>query len=259
MRLSCSGSGPLVVKLAGVAGGVGLYREEMDHAVAEGYRVAGLDTSGDRRDDPAPFPLTWDSLAGEVAEAVGRLGDRAVLWGTSFGSVLALATAARHPERVSGLLLCHPPHPGRPPRVHAALHGWLVRRPSAERRAVAAFRVAFVVLNGWELVTPSVLARLPALARESRRAATPGSTILRKLDLLWNHDAGLPPLDASIPTTVVAGRWDGIAPFSGARDLVKRLPGARLRELSFSGHAGAYSRPRAYQRIVAEELHSVAG
>jgi pimeloyl-ACP methyl ester carboxylesterase len=34
---------------------------------------------------------------------------RAVLWGTSFGSLVALATAARHPERVSGLLLSHPP------------------------------------------------------------------------------------------------------------------------------------------------------
>jgi len=259
MRLACRGSGPLVVKLAGAAGGVGLYREEMDHAVAEGFRVAGLDTTGDRSDDPAPSPLTWDSLAGEVAEAVVRLGGRAILWGTSFGSVLALATAARHPERVSGLLLCHPPYPGRPPRVHAALHGWLVRRPAAERRASAAFRAAFVVLNGWELAAPGVLARLPALARESRRAATPGSTILRKLDLLWNHDAGLPPPRASIPTTIVAGRWDGIAPLSGARDLVKKLPGARLREMAFSGHAGAYSRPRTYHRIVAEELHSVSG
>jgi pimeloyl-ACP methyl ester carboxylesterase len=226
----------------------------MGHAVSRGFRVAGLDTTGDRRDDPAPAPPTWESLSGEVAGAVERLGGPAVLWGTSFGCVLALATAARHPERVSGLLLCYPPLPGRVPRLHAALHGWLLKRPALERRAMASFRVAFVVLNGWELVTPGVLVRLPALARESWRAATPGTTILRKLDLLWNHDVGLPSPDAPIPTVVVAGRWDGIAPFSGARDLVERLPGARLRELPFSGHAGAYSRPRTYHRIVVEEL-----
>jgi len=129
MRLSSWGRGPLVVKLSGIAGGVWLYREEMVAAVRAGFRVLALDTTGDRRDDPATAPLGWDSLTEEVVTTIDRHGGHAVLWGTSFGSILAMATAARHPDRVAGLLLCHPPDPRRPPPLHRTFLRWLRSRP----------------------------------------------------------------------------------------------------------------------------------
>ena len=46
MKLSAAGDGPIVVKIAGVAGGVHLYREEMDGVANAGYRVAALDYGG---------------------------------------------------------------------------------------------------------------------------------------------------------------------------------------------------------------------
>ena len=132
MRLRVAGVGPPVVKLAGAAGGVGLYREEVDRARTAGFRVAELDLTGDRRDDPAPGPVTWDSLAGEVVQALDDMeSTRAVLWGTSFGALVGLATAARRPERVRGLLLCAPPAPGWRPRLPLAAlrHAETRRRP----------------------------------------------------------------------------------------------------------------------------------
>src|SRR5262249_23200836 len=60
------GGGPLVVKLAGLAGGVGLLQAQAERVAREGFRVALLDTGGDRADDPAPGPIGWDFLAGEV-------------------------------------------------------------------------------------------------------------------------------------------------------------------------------------------------
>jgi pimeloyl-ACP methyl ester carboxylesterase len=254
MRLSSWGRGPLVVKLAGIAGGVWLYREEMVAAVGAGFRVLALDTTGDRSDDPATAPLGWDSLTDEVVRAVDRHGERAVLWGTSFGSVLATATAARHPDRVSGLLLCHPPDPGCPPPFHRTFFRWLKSRPQPERIAASIFRAAFVALNGWEILAPKTLVRLPELAREARTAQTPGSTVLQKLSLLFEEDPGLPPASAPIPAAIIAGRWDSITTPAAARAIAHRLPGARLHWLSFSGHAGAYSRAATYKRIAIEEL-----
>jgi len=246
------------VKLSGIAGGVWLYREEMVAAVRAGFRVLVLDTTGDRRDDPATAPLGWDSLTGEVVRAIDRHGERALLWGTSFGSVLAMATAARHPDRVAGLLLCHPPDPLRPPPFHRAFLSWLRSRPHPERIAASTFRAAFVVLNGWELLAPKTLSRLPRLAREALTARTPGSTVIRKLELLFEDDPGLPPAAAAIPAAIIAGRWDAVATPGAARAMADRLPDARLHWLAFSGHAGAYSRAKAYKRIAINELHRLS-
>ena len=254
MRLSSWGRGPLVVKLSGIAGGVWLYREEMVAAVRAGFRVLALDTTGDRSDDPATAPLDWDSLTDEVVRAIVRHGERAVLWGTSFGSVLAMATAARHPDRVAGLLLCHPPAPGHPPPLRRAFLRWLRSRPHPERFAASAFRAAFVAFNGWEILAPKTLARLPMLAREVLTARTPGSTMIQKLELLFESDPGPPPPSSAIPSAIIAGRWDAFATPRAARALANQLPSARLHWLSFSGHAGAYSRPNTYTRIAIKEL-----
>ena len=53
---------------------------------------------------------------------------------------------------------------------------------------------------------------------------------------------------------MIAGVWDLVAPLSGARRLAARIPGAKLQILGFSGHAGAYARPRAHHDAVLEAL-----
>jgi pimeloyl-ACP methyl ester carboxylesterase len=260
MRLRERGGGPLVVKLAGIAGGTGLYEEEMAAAAAAGFRVAALDTTGDRADDPAPGPITWDALAADVGRGLDALGsERGVLWGTSFGSLVALAFAARSPERVAGLLLCHPPEPGRLPRPQAAAIRWAAARKDPERAARALFAVGFNLLMSWEGVYPSTLLRVPGLLRASREAATPARTLLEKLKLLDGDAPGLPAPEARIPVSIVAGTWDTLAPLSGAKRLAASIPGARLAAMRFSGHSGAYSRPRAYSRLMVRELKSLAG
>jgi pimeloyl-ACP methyl ester carboxylesterase len=255
MRLSVRGDGPLVVKLAGTAGGTGLYDEEMAAAAAAGFRVAALDTTGDRSDDPAPAGITWDALAGDVARGLEDLGAaRAILWGTSFGSLVALAAASRRPESVSGLLLCRPPEPRGLPRFQTAAIRWALGRRDPARSARFLFVAGFNLLVAWEGLYPTTLVRLPALLRASREAATPASTFLAKLRLLLDESPGLPPAEARIPAAILAGAWDTVAPVAGARRLAASIPGARVSVLRFSGHSGAYSRPRAYSAQVVAAL-----
>lgn len=258
MKLQVSGEGPLVMKIPGLAGGVELYHEEMKAAVAAGYRVAALETSGDRADDPAPGPLTWDSLAGEVFEALDRLrAQRAILWGSSFGCLLAVVSAERAPGRVAGLLLCSPPY-GRMPRFCERALRWAFARPRAELSTRLLLGLATVVVSGWEVLAPTALVRLPWLALASRRAATPHVTYHDKLKLLAD---GVPPLPSpadAVPVSILSGAWDLLAPSRGARLLAQRL-GARLRLFGFAGHAVAWSRPASYKRAVVEELNWLNG
>jgi len=255
MRLDDAGTGPLVLKLPGLAGGVGLQAEEVGRARAGGFRVAGLDTSGDRADDPVPGPLSWESLGAEVCAALDRLGaPRAVLWGTSFGCLICLAAAAAHPERVTGLLLCSPPDPRWRPRLYRALLEHAARRARPARAATVCFRAGFALLNGWEFVNPLALARTPALARAALEARTPATTIHDKLRLLFGAGADLPLPASPPPCSIVHGAWDTITSPGAARRLARALPGARRRTLALAGHACAYSRPRGYSRCVIEEL-----
>lgn len=259
-RMKCRtlGRGPVVVKLAGIAGGVGLYDEEMGAAARGGFLVAALDTGGDRRDDPAPGPLTWDFLAEEVFRGLDSLGaPRAVLWGTSFGCLVALAAATRKPERVTGLLLCHPPNPALRPRYEAALLRWTETRRDPVFAATAAFTLGFNALIGWEAVFPTTLARMPALARASAEAATPARTLREKLRLLIKEPAELPAPGSCPPAVIVASLCDTVTPLRGARRLAARLSGSRMRVIRLAGHCAAYSRPRAYARIVTEELRAL--
>ncbi len=253
MRVRLIGDdGRPVLKIAGLVSGVWMYEEEMTAAASSGYRIAALDTTGDRADDPASQPFSWDTLALETVAAIDRLGaDRAVLWGTSFGCLIALATAARYPERVRGLLLAFPPEPGARPRLYDAILRRCQRAQNPDRAVAIAFRIGFALLTGWELAAPAALVRLPRLLRTALDAATPPSTIRRKLELLWQDDPGSP---VSVPSSIISARLDPVAPLAGARRLAARLPGANLQILQFGGHACAYSRPRAYGRIALAEL-----
>jgi pimeloyl-ACP methyl ester carboxylesterase len=255
MRLRTLGQGPLVLQLAGIVGGVGLFREGAEAAAAAGFRVGSLDTAGDRGDDPAPGPITWDFLAHEVVRALDALGEeRALLWGTSYGALTALAVASRHPHRVRGLLLAHPPDPEARPRLHCTALRWAQSRPRPVAAVRRLFGIGFTLLVAWEFAYPTALRRLPAIARSAALAATPARTLADKLHLLWTVPPGLPPVSAGIPVSILAGRFDGAAPLGGARRLARRIPGARLRVVGFTGHSGHYSRPRAFSRMVHEEL-----
>jgi len=255
VRLTVRGdSGPFVVKLAGIAGGTGLYREEMEAAAGAGYRVIALDTRGDRHDDPSGSPLSWDGFAAEIAGGLDAAGaDRAVLWGTSFGCLVALAAAARLPTRVSGLLLCHPPDPLFRPARYLRLLDWAERQPRSDLAARLLFSAGFITLTSWEGAMPRLWPRLPSLLSASIEAATPPSTVRRKLQLLFRDDPGLPS-NPSLPVEIVAGAWDLVAPLSGARRLAACLPSSRVTVMGFSGHAGAYTRPVTYRRVVLDAL-----
>jgi 3-oxoadipate enol-lactonase len=255
------GSGGIpVVKIAGLVGGVGLYEEEMEAVSRAGFLVVAADTTGDRADDPAPAPLTWDGLSSDVIAALDtRKIPRAVLWGSSFGCLVALAASARHPDRVAGLLLCHPPNPWGRPRYQRALLAWVEKQKDPARTLELVFTLGFRALAGWEGIYPTLIGRVPRLLRANNEAATPARTMLEKTRLLTHEPPGLPSPESRIPISILAARWDTIAPYREARGLSEKLAGSRLITLRFTGHSGAHSRPYSYARAVLNELTRLSG
>jgi pimeloyl-ACP methyl ester carboxylesterase len=127
------------------------------------------------------------------------------------------------------------------------------RRPDLAARLI--FTAAFLSLTSWEGIGVKVWPRVPKLLGASFEAATPPATVRRKLDMLFSEDPGTPN---GIPTEIVAGAWDLVAPLSGTRAVARKCDGARLAVMRWSGHAGAYSWPATYRRLVLEALERLS-
>jgi pimeloyl-ACP methyl ester carboxylesterase len=178
--------------------------------------------------------------------------------GTDGPVVVKLAAAARHQDRIAGLLLAHPPDPLRRPRHNVALLEFAERRSDPDLAVRWMFAFAFLGLTSWEGIAPPLWLRLPSLTRAAIEAATPAATVRRKLALLFRDDPGLPPPAAGIPVEILAGAWDLVAPLPGARRIAARIPGAKLSVLGYSGHAGAFARPRAHGELVIAAMKRLA-
>jgi pimeloyl-ACP methyl ester carboxylesterase len=103
-----SGSGPCVVFFHGNGSLIGDFAcSGVLAGAAAQSRVVAFDRPGfGHSSRPRNRPWTPEQQAEIIAEALDRLGiERAVLVGHSWGTLVALALALRHPEKVSGLVL----------------------------------------------------------------------------------------------------------------------------------------------------------
>ncbi|RDH77942.1 alpha/beta fold hydrolase [Mycolicibacterium moriokaense] len=108
---------PLVVIPGGPgAASVALYRGLRRHAAARGigaimidHRGVGMSRHDDRGVDLPPEALTIDQAVNDVAAVLDDAQvDKAVIYGTSYGTYLAAGVGVRHPDRVHAMVLDSP-------------------------------------------------------------------------------------------------------------------------------------------------------
>ncbi|MFF5721315.1 alpha/beta fold hydrolase [Streptomyces buecherae] len=188
-----------------------------------------LDYRGTGDSDKPDTPHSTELFAQDVVAVLDDLGiERADVYGTSMGGRVAQQLAARHPRRVSALVLgCT--SPGGP---HSVERGDDVRRALAQPHAEAARRalLEFMYTPGWLADHPGPHHTLgdPRMPAHSRRHHLTASN---------RHDAWdlLPTISA--PTLVLHGTDDVLNPTANAPLLADRVPGARLHLIPDARHA----------------------
>lgn len=171
-----------------------------------------------------------------VADIAGRLPDGAMLGGWSLGAQLALAVAARHPEKVSRLLLVA----GTTSFVQR--DGWPHAMPPATlaefTAAIAADAEAMLPrfvggFNRGDAQAKTVTAELLRLAdpRPSAEVLATGLAWLRDVDLR----ADAPQVKA--PTLLIHGAADPLMPLGAAQALAELIPDATLDVFDGCAHA----------------------
>jgi pimeloyl-ACP methyl ester carboxylesterase/DNA-binding CsgD family transcriptional regulator len=192
-----------------------------------------------------PSVETWVTDLGAVVDAAGF--ERFALLGVSQGAAIALAYAARHPDRVSDLVLYGGYARGRQLRgqgeqedalVAAIRAGWASDDP--------AFRRVFSMLflpHG----SPTQMAWYDELLRRTTSAET-AVQLFRARGAIDVADAA-EAVEAR--TLVVHARGDRVVPVEEGRLLAARIPGARLVVLDSENHILLADEP-AWEQFLSE-------
>jgi pimeloyl-ACP methyl ester carboxylesterase len=250
------GTGPAVVLVPGIQGRWEWMRSTVD-ALASRCRVVTYSlcdepTSG----DPCLPELGFENFMRQIETVLDRARlDRAVIAGVSFGGLIAAEFAARHPERVSGLVLASALPPTWVPN----------RRERFYMRAPLLGSPAFVLTAPARLL-PEVFAARPTMegmaafvvshTRNIVRAPTRPRRMARRAQWAVDHRFGsLGHVEA--PALVITGEdhLDRVVHPSVTREFVRLLPRAEAVVLPRTGHLGLVTAPDRFAALIADFVH----
>jgi pimeloyl-ACP methyl ester carboxylesterase len=223
-----------------------LHGAGMDHSVwallarsfaHHGFSVLAPDLPGHGRSAGAPL-ASVAALADWTAALIDAAGVRATkLVGHSMGSLAALETAARHPEKVSGLALIAT---AAPMRVSDDL------LDAAKKNDHAAIDMIALWGEGYRAALGG--SRAPGLwmlggAERLLEAAHPGVLFADLAACNDYRDALAAAAKVAVPSTVILGSRDLMTPIKGGKAVAAAIAGCRLTVLDGAGHMLMSERP----------------
>jgi pimeloyl-ACP methyl ester carboxylesterase len=189
-------------------------------------------------------PLQWNLASLQHPEA--GLPERFALVGSSFGSLISLAYALAHPERVKALVLVSPVASVHRVRRWALALSTLVRMPKPFAYLFAP--TVARVLGGRQLPPEG----RSEIVREARRLSP--LELLRRLEDILAADYVESLEHLRVPTLIIHGARDLLVPLSYARDVAARIPGSRLEVLREASHLPYMSHTQAFNAFVDDFL-----
>jgi len=213
-----------------------VWRHWLD-GLAERHTVLRYDERGCGLSDRAVEDLSLDARVADLEAVIDAAGfARVALLGMSQGGPVAVAFAARHPERISHLILC---------ATYA--RGRLMRDPSPSAREQAQLMISLIRM-GWgrgdpafrrlftTLFIPDASSEQMEWFDELQRVTTEPETAVRIRHARNEDDVTQEAAQIASPTLVLHARDDALVPFSEGRLLATLIPGARFVPLESRNH-----------------------
>ncbi len=201
------------------------------------YRLVRFDQSGTGLSDPSTDPVSLDSLVDELAAVVDAAGlDRFALLGMSQGAAVSIRYAARHPGRVSHLVLCG-----------GYVRGSLTRSPGPRTRQMVD-ALCEIVRGGWGIDNSAyrqifTTQFFPGASREQmegfnrlERASSSPERAAQLMKAFSEIDASGDLGSIRCPTLVFHTRQDARIDFEEGRFIASGIDAARLVPLEGLNH-----------------------
>jgi len=245
------GKGSPIVLIPGLQGRWEWMRPAVE-ALAKHHRVVSFSLCDERT---SPFPCdparAFENYVAQVGTAMDRAGLReAAIVGVSYGGLIAAEFSARHPERVSALVLA------------SALHSqW---RPNQDQqRFLRSPRLLSPVFaaNARARMQPEVAAAFPAMGARLRFMASQGalvamapaspSRMARRVAWAIGHRFA-DPRTITARALVLTGEatLDHVVPVQVTEQYMKELQSAQRVVLERTGHIGLVTRPDSFAEIL---------
>ena len=230
--------GPLVVLVHGSLDRCAAFARVVAAEALAGLHTIRYDRRGYGRSVDVGPPAGLDDHVDDLLAIVD--GRPTVLFGHSFGGLVALVAASRATDLVLAVAAYEPPQPWEPwwPGTSA---GGAAARAAAPADAAEAFLRRMVGDDRWEA--------LPERTRAARRRE--GAALAAELRSV--RDAPAPPLDPALldlPLVVGRGTRSSDHLRRSAEALARAVPGAELVEVGDADHGAHLTHPAAVARLV---------
>jgi YbgC/YbaW family acyl-CoA thioester hydrolase len=179
--------------------------------------------------------------------------DRAVVCGLSLGGYTLFELLRRHAGRVRAAVFCS---------AKATADSAEARRGRDEMATLVEREGTGAVAERLlpQLLAPATFAAQPDVVAHVREMInrTPVPGLVGALRALRDRPDSTPMLGAiSVPTLVIAGEADKIAPADGLRAMAQAIPGAQLATIPAAGHLAPLEQPLGTSRALADFLDGV--
>lgn len=210
-----------------------IWREVLT-ALVGAHRLVRYDARGTGLSD-RDVEISFEAAVSDLETIVDALGlERFALLGVSQGAAVSIAYAARHPERVSRMVL-----------AGGYARGALVVTPE---RAAAVEAMATLVSENWGSDNPAFRQLFTSLGfpdattaqiheiNELQRVSASGETAARILKMLARVDVSAELARVRAPTLVLHSRDDAWIPAERSREIARGIAGARFHEIAGANH-----------------------
>ncbi|MEV7222378.1 alpha/beta fold hydrolase [Streptomyces sp. NPDC056353] len=252
LHLAESGDGgPLVLCLHGIGSSSAAFAPQAGPLAAAGHRVVAWDAPGYGRSADPDGDLTLDDYADTAAAVIRARAAEAHVVGVSWGGVIALRLATRHPELVASLTVADStPGSGTSPEKAAAMRA---RVPELERLGPRAFAEE----RGPRLLSPDAPPELVRRVVDTMAGSirTPGYR--QAAESMAATDLRGELADVTAPTLVLCGDQDRITGPDASQVLAGGLHRTAYVIVKDAGHLANQEQPEHFNAWLLSHLHIV--
>ncbi len=228
------GAGPPCLILSGTGSDLRIKPNVLDFPLSDLFSVTAYDQRGLGQSDIPPPPYTMADYANDAAALLDHLAiDAAVIFGVSFGGMVAQELAIRFPERVKRLaLFCTTS--GGDGGASFPLH--TLAQLSVKERILRMTALSDTRHDAaWIDAHPDVIAAQIAQAEKANQLVQNPLGPKSQLEARATHNTWDRLTSIQCPVWVAGGRHDGIATPEAVTALAKQIPQAQL-HLYDGGH-----------------------
>ncbi|MEV0092999.1 alpha/beta fold hydrolase [Streptomyces sp. NPDC050738] len=243
--------GPLLLCLHGIGSSSAAFAPQLAELSAY-VRVVAWDAPGYARSDDPAGPLTLDDFADTAAALIRERGGRAHVLGVSWGGVIALRLATRHPTLVDSLIVADSSTgSGADPAKAEAM------RSRAAELAEAGPQ-AFAERRGPRLLSPKAPPELVRRLVDAMAGAVRLPGYGYAAEAMAATDLGPELALVTAPTLVLCGDEDRVTGVEASQVIAGSLRTAAYVIVKDAGHAANQEQPAAFNAWVLSHLRITA-